>query len=137
MNLLNKGVAEGNFDLLEKKDRVVYEKSTKIPNFACVTVTEEDHTLGNLIRQELLTDRRVRFAGYRKPHPLFDLVEIKIQSNGEDEPCTLVNQACHNLIHHIDAIETSFDKALENYKNNNNLQFDQMNLGKPPMADWR
>ena len=121
MNLLNKGVADGNFDLLEKKDRVVYEKSTKIPNFACVTVMDEDQTLGNIIRQELVTDRRVRFAGYRKPDALFDLVEIKIQSNGENEPCTLVNVACYKLIHHIDAIETSFDKALETYNNQNNL----------------
>ncbi len=78
MDLINKGVAEGNFELLDKKDRVVYEKSTKIPNFACITILQEDHTLGNIIRQELLHDKRVRFAGYRKPHPLFDLVEIKI-----------------------------------------------------------
>jgi hypothetical protein len=51
----------------------------------------------------------------------------------------LVNEACYKLIHHIDAIETSFDKALETYNNsNNNMQFDQMNLGgKPPMAEWR
>ena len=78
MNLINKGLAEGKFDVLENKERVVYEKSTKIPNFATITIQKEDHTLGNIVRQQLLRDRRVRFAGYRKPHPLFDLVEIKV-----------------------------------------------------------
>ena len=51
MDLLNKGVAEGNFDVQEKKQRVVYEKSYKVPNFATITVMEEDHTLGNIVRQ--------------------------------------------------------------------------------------
>ena len=56
----------------------MYEESTKVPNFACITIHQEDHTLGNIVRNSLLTDRRVRFAGYRKPHPLFDLVELKV-----------------------------------------------------------
>ena len=51
---------------------------------------EEDHTLGNIVRQQLLRDKRVRFAGYRRPHPLFDLVEFKVQSNGEVEPWQLL-----------------------------------------------
>ena len=76
--MINKNVAEGNYDLHEKKDRVVYEKSQKINDFATITVNGEDHTLGNIIRQQLLKDRRVKFAGYRKPHPLFDLLEFKI-----------------------------------------------------------
>ena len=78
MDLINKGVAEGNFNLNEIKQRVSYEKSSKVHDFACITIHQEDHTLGNIVRQALLRDRRVRFAGYRKPHPLFDLVEIKI-----------------------------------------------------------
>ena len=49
--MINKNVAEGNYDLHEKKDRVVYEKSTKINDFATITVNGEDHTLGNIIRQ--------------------------------------------------------------------------------------
>ena len=57
MELINKEVAEGKFDILEKKERVVYEKSnlknsnSKIPDFATITVHGEDHTLGNVIRQ--------------------------------------------------------------------------------------
>ena len=78
MELINKNIADGNFDVHDKKERVIYEKSTKIADFATITIHEEDHTLGNIIRQQLLRDKRVRFAGYRRPHPLFDLLEVKV-----------------------------------------------------------
>ena len=50
MELINKDVLEGNFNVGDKKERVVYEKSSKISNFATITVHEEDHTLGNIVR---------------------------------------------------------------------------------------
>ncbi len=50
MDLINKGVAEGNFNLNEKKPRVSYEKSSKVHDFACITIHQEDHTLGNIVR---------------------------------------------------------------------------------------
>ena len=77
MNLINKGIAEGIFTD-QQEARVEYEPSSKLKNFATVTVKQEDHTLGNIVRQSVLKDKRMRFAGYRKPHPLFDLVEIKV-----------------------------------------------------------
>ena len=50
MDLINKGLAEGNFVDFGQKKRVVYEKSTKIQNFGTVTIEQEDHTLGNIVR---------------------------------------------------------------------------------------
>ena len=127
MDLINKGVQDGKFDIVQK-DRIVYENSMKVPNFACVTINGEDHTLGNLVRQELLKDRRVRFAGYRKPHPLFDLVEIKVQSNGEEEPCKLIESACFNILNHVSAIENSFENALNQFENEQATNH-QLNFG--------
>ena len=109
-----------------KQQRVQYEKSTKIENFATIMVTDEDHTLGNVVRQQLLKDHRVRFAGYRRPHPLFDEVEIKVQSNGEVEPWKLVEDSCLNVVHQIDAIDASFRQALEQYKHQD---YNQMEMG--------
>jgi DNA-directed RNA polymerase II subunit RPB11 len=40
----------------------------------------EDHTLGDLLRIFLLKRKEVKFAGYRMPHPLFDRVEVKVQT---------------------------------------------------------
>ena len=41
---------------------------------------KEDHTVGNLIKQSLLTDPRVLFAGYRKPHPLEHVVNVQVRT---------------------------------------------------------
>jgi len=44
----------------------------------------------------LLKDPKVRFAGYRRPHPLEDMVEIKVQTNGEKTPAEAVIDVCTN-----------------------------------------
>lgn len=44
----------------------------------------EDHTVGDLIRIYLLKNKEVKFAGYRVPHPLDDVLEVKVQTSSED-----------------------------------------------------
>ena len=138
MDLINKGVAEGNFDMVEKKERVVYQKIETLPDFACITINQEDHTLGNIVRQSLLRDRRTRFAGYRKPHPLYDLVELKVQSNGEVRPFELVTECCKELVQHVDKIDNAFETALQNFDggfNPNMMPAQSMQMhGVPPSA---
>lgn len=51
-----------------------------------VSIMDEDHTLGNIIRHQLLRDKAVKFAGYRKPHPLENRIEIKCQTNDDKKP---------------------------------------------------
>ena len=46
-------------------------------NLSIVSIMEEDHTLGNIVRHQLLRDRSVKFSGYRRPHPLENRIEIK------------------------------------------------------------
>ena len=92
-------------------------------------INEEDHTLGNIVRNQLLYDGRVRFAGYRKPHPLFDLVELKVQSNGNYEPYQLIDNACNNLVDHVVQISNEFDRACEEYDKQKMNQYDQMKFG--------
>ena len=41
-------------------------------------VQGQDHTLGNVVRYKLLKDTRVRFAGYKKPHPLEERIELRV-----------------------------------------------------------
>ncbi len=40
---------------------------------------QEDHTLGNMIRHQLLKDPNVIFAGYKNPHPLEHKIILRIQ----------------------------------------------------------
>ena len=52
------------------EQQVSYEHSENVPNCGTVTIQKEDHTIANLLRQQLLTQDEVRFAGYQMPHPL-------------------------------------------------------------------
>lgn len=53
----------------------------KTLNSATYKIEIEDHTLGDLIRIFLLKNEEVKFAGYRLPHPLENILEIKVQTN--------------------------------------------------------
>lgn len=71
----------------------------------------EDHTIGDLIRIYLLKNKDVKFAGYRVPHPLDDILEIKVQTSVED-----TNQVVKDTIKTLDKelweLEKDFDKVL-------------------------
>jgi DNA-directed RNA polymerase II subunit RPB11 len=43
------------------------------------TINKEDHTVGNMIRHQLLKDPQVLFAGYKNPHPLEHKIILRIQ----------------------------------------------------------
>lgn len=58
--------------------RAVYEDDSRQRHTGTLTIKEEDHTLGNIVRYQLLQDPRVRFAGYKKPHPLEEYIEVKV-----------------------------------------------------------
>jgi len=51
----------------------------------------------------------VRFAGYRKPHPLENIVEIKVQTDGSKTPAMAVIEACDKTTNHVTAIQNSFE----------------------------
>ena len=48
-------------------------------NSGTVVLQKEDHTVANLLRHQLLSLDRVRFAAYRLPHPLLHHVDIRIE----------------------------------------------------------
>jgi DNA-directed RNA polymerase II subunit RPB11 len=88
----------------EKKLQVV--KDARLLNAATFYFTKEDHTLGNMLRMSLLRDKEVRFAGYRMPHPLQTVCEVKVQTTG-------VADALVCTISALDALESEF-VTLEN-----------------------
>mmetsp|Transcript_12812 Transcript_12812/g.32444 ORF Transcript_12812/g.32444 Transcript_12812/m.32444 type:complete len:165 (-) Transcript_12812:283-777(-) len=49
-------------------------------NTVVFKIEREDHTLGNLLRMQLLRDPRVFFAGYKAPHPLEYHILIRVQT---------------------------------------------------------
>ena len=92
--------------------RVVYEEDTKVADAGTFTIAKEDHTLGNILRMSLLTDRRVLFAGYRMPHPLEPRMALKVKTRPSTEPVTVLLDAVENLQVELRAMEEQFRKAL-------------------------
>ena len=79
-------------------------------------VENEDHTLGNILRMQLLKDKTIKFAGYRMPHPLEPKVEVKVQTTNEKAPVEAIKDACEELCNHIRDCESSFDQAFAEFK---------------------
>ena len=49
------------------------------PFLPFIIFAQEDHTLGNLLRHQLLKDPNVLFAGYKNPHPLDHNIILRVQ----------------------------------------------------------
>ncbi|KAL1140076.1 hypothetical protein AAG570_000008 [Ranatra chinensis] len=81
---------------------------TKVPNAAIFTINKEDHTLGNMIRNQLLKDPDVLFAGYKVPHPLEHKFVIRIQTTARYTPHEALIGAITDLISEISLIEERF-----------------------------
>lgn len=62
------------------KDTVEVVKGQKMVNSVTYRIPMEDHTVGDLLRIYLLKNKDVKFAGYRQPHPLEDVIEVKVQT---------------------------------------------------------
>ncbi|GLB42261.1 putative RNA polymerase Rpb3/Rpb11 dimerisation domain [Lyophyllum shimeji] len=85
-------------------------EDTKIPNAATIKIVKQDHTLGNMLRAQLLSMPQVLFAGYKVPHPLHPYFLIKIQTDGTATPQEVLEQACSKLIGTMASLEAKFKR---------------------------
>ena len=96
------------FILFDGEKKITIEKDTKVPNAAIFTVNKEDHTLGNMIRQQLLKDPQVLFAGYKVPHPLENKFVLRLQTTADYSPQEAFTNAITDLISEISLLEERF-----------------------------
>ncbi|EPS93412.1 hypothetical protein FOMPIDRAFT_1055997 [Fomitopsis schrenkii] len=124
------------FVLDEGEKPVEVMEDTKIPNAATIKVVKQDHTLGNLIRAELLTMPQVLFAGYKVPHPLQPYFLIKIQTDGSMTPTAVLEVACNKLIVLVQNLEKKFQREFAFKDADSNVQEDAYGAAIPPNARW-
>ena len=94
--------------------RVEYSVDQNMPNAGTFVVRNEDHTLGNMLRSELLRNPHVLFAGYRLPHPLEHRMVIKVRTDATEKPMQVTNHALANLKKEIAHMKLMFEQeALE------------------------
>ncbi|AOW04676.1 DNA-directed RNA polymerase [Yarrowia lipolytica] len=83
---------------------------TRIPNCANIKFEKEDHTLGNLLRSQLLHDSRVIFAAYKVEHPLFANFVLRIQTEDDYSPQEALTNACNALIRQLSDLQEKFQR---------------------------
>ncbi|KAH9836328.1 DNA-directed RNA polymerase [Rhodofomes roseus] len=124
------------FVLDEGEKPVEVIEDTKIPNAATIKVVKQDHTLGNLIRAELLNMPQVLFAGYKVPHPLQPYFLIKIQTDGSMTPTAALEAACNKLIVLVTGLESKFKREFSFKDAESGVQEDAYGTAVPPSSRW-
>mmetsp|Transcript_61681 Transcript_61681/g.75627 ORF Transcript_61681/g.75627 Transcript_61681/m.75627 type:complete len:126 (+) Transcript_61681:49-426(+) len=78
--------------------KMTYITDTRMKNCGTFKVLKEDHTLGNIIRMQLLQDESIIFAGYKVPHPLDHELIIKVRTDGSKTTVGAMLDATEELI---------------------------------------
>nr|ALS05260.1 DNA-directed RNA polymerase II subunit RPB11 [Tortanus forcipatus] len=108
-----------SFLLFEGEKKITKEQDTKVPNAAIFTINKEDHTLGNMIRQQLLKDPNVLFAGYKNPHPLEHKIILRVQTTSDYTPQDALMNAITDLISELSLFEERFRDCLRDKQDGN------------------
>jgi DNA-directed RNA polymerase II subunit RPB11 len=107
--------------LREGEKKVTVINDPKMVNGSIFYFAKEDHTLGNALRYCLLRDKDVRFAGYRMPHPLQFVCEMKVQTTSADvKPITVMISSLEALESEFYLLENQFRAALNASSNRHN-----------------
>ena len=103
---------------------MTFESDTKMPNAGTFKIEKEDHTVGNVLRYQLLKDNNVLFAGYKMPHPLEHRIVVKVQTNSDSDPHDAMNGSLQTLKHNLGELEREWLSEVNKMK------------GKDSYSDW-
>jgi DNA-directed RNA polymerase II subunit RPB11 len=102
------------------EQKIVYTADTKVTNAGTFRFNKEDHTVGNLLRMQLLRDPNVRFTGYIHPHPLVHFLDLKIQTNtATTDPIAVLSNAIEDLSGETDHLITQVQEAIDKWRKEN------------------
>ena len=102
-----------SFYLMPNEPKIKILKDTKVPNAHIFFLNKEDHTVGCLLRDQLLKDPRVLFAGYRITHPLENSIMLRVQTTTGFSPHQAFTEAINGISRELDVLEERSRKALE------------------------
>jgi DNA-directed RNA polymerase II subunit RPB11 len=92
------------------REHIEIIKGQKMVNSVTYKIPLEDHTVGDILRIYLLKNSEVKFAGYRVPHPLEDVLEVKVQTSSEDTN-KVVKETLKKLQIDLFHLENEFENA--------------------------
>ena len=121
--------------------RVSVVDDSRIPSTSTITLNRQDHTVTNLLSNEIRKNENVIFSGYRVPHPLVPKAEIRVQTKPNTQtPKDVLKDAATKLLADVNNFEESVKTELHRVEiegisggyeedNNNNIL---MNEGDQP-----
>eukprot|EP00761_Pharyngomonas_kirbyi_P014291 gb/GECH01014321.1/.p1 GENE.gb/GECH01014321.1/~~gb/GECH01014321.1/.p1 ORF type:complete len:126 (+),score=34.57 gb/GECH01014321.1/:1-378(+) len=108
-------IPERNEFLEEEEDlenKIKQQPITNRPNAANFLIRKEDHTLGNIVRMQLLKNEDVRFAGYKMAHPLEHQIEVTVETSEDSDPRTALERSIDSLRSELENLENLFKDEL-------------------------
>jgi len=99
----------------------------RLADAATFRIYREDHTVGNLLRMQLLRDPAIRFAGYRIPHPLEKDIEVLIQvkDGASDTPLAALDRSVSSLDAELKWLKEKYEKSLLELQRRKDVEFDE------------
>ena len=97
-----------SYQLDEGQARMTYEPDQRVASAGTFTVNKEDHTVGNLLRMQLLRDGDTRFAGYQLPHPLEHVCHVKVETAPGRAPVEVMGGAVTDLRQEVELLDRGF-----------------------------
>ena len=101
-----------NYEKKKAREHIEVLEGGKMVNSVTYRIPLEDHTVGDLMRIYLLKNKEVKFAGYKVPHPLDDVVEVKVQTT-HDGTRKVVKDTLRTLQKDLFELENELDMRLE------------------------
>ncbi|KAI9218893.1 DNA-directed RNA polymerase II 13.6 kDa polypeptide [Blastocladiella britannica] len=101
--------------------KVTITEDTRLPNAVEIKIEREDHTLGGMLKEMLLRDEDVLFAGYKHPHPLEYHIVLKLQTSTHIKPIDALKRSIERLILELATLKERFMAEVARVKTAKNL----------------
>lgn len=89
-----------NIEILEQsKNKILFK------------IEGEDHTILNLLKEELWNDDSVKLAAYRMEHPLVGIPEMVVEVKAGTEVKKAIDDAVKRLLKKLDDTKKQFEKV--------------------------
>mmetsp|Transcript_25561 Transcript_25561/g.65699 ORF Transcript_25561/g.65699 Transcript_25561/m.65699 type:complete len:195 (-) Transcript_25561:51-635(-) len=91
--------------------KVHYIQDEKVDNCGLLKIYCEDHTVANPLRMQMLRDDEVRFVGYRVPHPLEHMFDLRVQTSSSTTPLQATRRSLRTLTQEATSLKQNFEVA--------------------------
>ena len=86
---------------------------------ATYSFMDEDHTLGNLLRNQIVKNKHVEFCAYSVPHPSEQICNVRVQLVEADDDIDtnkVVQGSLKRISKMCDTLTEKFENALKDFK---------------------